>query len=196
MNADSNRFRPGTHQRGEDTQRRILDTAIDVFAVEGYEGASTRSLAEQAGVNLPAIQYYFGSKEGLYRAAIEHIIREMDESLAPVADRVEAALTGDLAPPQLLALIGDVLDGFALVIVGTGKSRSRKLFIARAEIECGAAVDAIHETVKRRVIDVMAALIGRLLGRPADDEDIVIRTVAILGQVSVFCHKGAQELLG
>jgi len=59
------RYRPGTDPRGEDTRRRILETAIEVFAREGYEGTSTRELAAAAGVNLPAIQYYFGSKEGL-----------------------------------------------------------------------------------------------------------------------------------
>jgi hypothetical protein len=93
-------------------------------------------------------------------------------------------------------LLHDVLDGFAMVIIGTEKSQSRKLFIARAEIERGGAVDAIHETMKRRVVDVAAKLVGKLLGRPAADEEIMIRTVAILGQVSVFCHKGAQQLLG
>ncbi len=66
-------YRPGTPGRGEDTARRILLAAIEVFADEGYEGASTRSLASHAGVNAPAIQYYFGSKEGLYRAVIAHI---------------------------------------------------------------------------------------------------------------------------
>ena len=48
------RFRPGSQQRGEDTRRRILETALELFATDGFEGASTRTLAERAGVNLPA----------------------------------------------------------------------------------------------------------------------------------------------
>ena len=83
MNQIASRHRPGTHARGEDTRRRILDAALEVFAAEGYEGASTRLLAERAGVNLPAIQYYFGSKEGLYRAVIDSIIEHTEAGWRP-----------------------------------------------------------------------------------------------------------------
>jgi TetR/AcrR family transcriptional regulator, regulator of cefoperazone and chloramphenicol sensitivity len=62
MSATVNRFRPGSQQRGEETRTRILEAALELFAASGFEGASTRTIAEQAGVNLPAIQYYFGSK--------------------------------------------------------------------------------------------------------------------------------------
>ncbi len=48
-------YRPGIHAKGEETMRRILEAAIEVFAAEGYDGASTRALAERAKVNLPAI---------------------------------------------------------------------------------------------------------------------------------------------
>src|SRR5260370_8898895 len=102
---DTTRFRPTSYHRGEDTRRRILDTAIEVFASVGYEAASTRALAERAGVNLPAIPYYFGSKEGLYRAAIEQIVRGIHHRMAPLADRVSATLAaGDPARTELLAL--------------------------------------------------------------------------------------------
>ena len=77
-----NRFRPGSQQRGEDTRRRILEAAFELFASDGFEGASTRTLAERAGVNLPAIQYYFGSKEGLYRAVVEQFRQQMESRVA------------------------------------------------------------------------------------------------------------------
>src|SRR5260370_11343639 len=94
--------RPGSQARGEDTRRRILDAALEVFAAEGYEGASTRRLAERAGVNLPAIPYYFGSKEGLYRAVIGRIIRDTEAHMAPLAARVEAALARHDTPREEL----------------------------------------------------------------------------------------------
>jgi len=73
----------GTYARGEETRRRMIEAAIEMFALRGYEGASTRLLAESAGVNLPAIQYYFGSKEGLYRAVVDHVIERIAERMAP-----------------------------------------------------------------------------------------------------------------
>src|SRR6201996_4126835 len=91
-------YRPAAHGKGEDTSRRILLAAIEVFAEEGYDGASTRSLASRAGVNAPAIQYYFGSKEGLYRAVIAHIAHLVEERLEPVGQRIAAALARQPPP--------------------------------------------------------------------------------------------------
>ncbi len=191
------RFRPAGHQRGEDTRRRILQTAIDVFAAVGYEGASTRILAERAGVNLPAIQYYFGSKEGLYRAAIRHIAEQTERRMGPVADRVRATLArGAAEPKELLLLLHEMLDAFVMLVVGGEQLESRRLLFARAEIEDAAALDPLHESGMRQVIEPFRALIGRLLRRPDEDETAVLKTLALLGQVSVFCHQGCRRTLG
>jgi TetR/AcrR family transcriptional regulator, regulator of cefoperazone and chloramphenicol sensitivity len=50
-------------------RNRLVMAALYVFAEKGYEGASTREICEQAGVNISSIRYYFGDKAGLYRAA-------------------------------------------------------------------------------------------------------------------------------
>lgn len=52
-------------------RNRILAAAINAFAVNGYNGATTRGIAQSAGVNIAMINYYFGSKQGLLEAAIE-----------------------------------------------------------------------------------------------------------------------------
>ena len=168
-----------------------------MFALEGYEGTSTRRLAEEAAVNLPAIQYYFGSKAGLYRAAVAHIIAGIEERLQPIAERATAALAGGEARcEELLGLLHELLDGFCFLVVGGEKLQSRKLFIARAEIERSAMVDAIHDTMRRRLVEPCAALIGKLVDRPPADEEVLLRTITMLGQISIFCHKGALQLLG
>jgi TetR/AcrR family transcriptional regulator, regulator of cefoperazone and chloramphenicol sensitivity len=191
------RFRPSTYQRGEDTRRRILDTAIEVFAAVGYEAASTRALAERAGVNLPAIPYYFGSKEGLYRAAIEQIVGEIDQRMAPVAERVSAALAeGEPTRAELLALLHDMLDAFVALVVGGAHLESRRLLFARSEIERTGALEPLHEVGLRRVFGPCRALVARLLDRPADDDATALRTLTVLGQVSIFCNSGPRRVLG
>src|SRR5690606_1798457 len=54
-----------------DKKEHILDTAERIFAEFGYEGASTRLLAKEAGVNMAMLNYYFGSKDGLLQAVFE-----------------------------------------------------------------------------------------------------------------------------
>lgn len=197
MSRVTTHFRPGTNPRGEDARRRLIETALEVFALNGYEGASTRILAERAAVNLPAIQYYFGSKEGLYRAAIDDIIAQIAGAMAPLGARIEVALARrELAPAEALALLSEHLDAFVALVLGGQSTTSRKLFIARAEIEWLAAIDPLHDSMIENVVRPAAALVGRLIGRPAEDDSTLLRTLAILGQVTVFCNKPARRALG
>lgn len=182
-------YRPGTHQKGEDTARRILEAAIEVFAEEGYDGASTRLLAERAKVNLPAIQYYFGSKEGLYRAAIGEIIGIVETHLAPAAAAVAKALEGKRDPEKLCAALYELLGAFTTLVTSHSATSSRSTFISRAEVEGKPALDLLHESVTRLGVRPCAEVIAKLLRRNVDDEEILVRTLAILGQVFVFCSK-------
>ena len=76
-----------------DKQLHILYTAEELFANKGYNGTSVRDIAQEAGVNLAMISYYFGSKEKLLetifeerseksRIQFESIIE--DETIAPL----------------------------------------------------------------------------------------------------------------
>jgi AcrR family transcriptional regulator len=55
-----------------DLKQRILDVALSQFAQKGLDGARVEEIAQLAGAAKRMIYYYFGSKEGLYRASIVH----------------------------------------------------------------------------------------------------------------------------
>src|ERR1700712_2593835 len=57
-----------------DKKDHILDIAEKVFSELGYDGASTRMISGEAGVNMAMLNYYFGSKEGLYLAVFQRKI--------------------------------------------------------------------------------------------------------------------------
>jgi AcrR family transcriptional regulator len=57
-----------------DKKDHILDVAEKIFSELGYDGASTRMISGEAGVNMAMLNYYFGSKEGLYLAVFERKI--------------------------------------------------------------------------------------------------------------------------
>jgi AcrR family transcriptional regulator len=64
------------------TAAALLDAARDIFATQGYDGASVRAITTAAGANLGAITYHFGSKRKLYDEVVASIV-------APLAERVE-----------------------------------------------------------------------------------------------------------
>jgi len=53
---------------GAEARHRLLHTALRLFAQNGFAKTSIREIAREAGVNVSAISYYFGDKEGLYSA--------------------------------------------------------------------------------------------------------------------------------
>jgi AcrR family transcriptional regulator len=77
-----------------DTRERILAAALRAFSENGFDGATTRDIATAAGVNLGLIQYHFGGKDKLWRAAVDRAFEEMRKGLdvvtqdAPGTDEV------------------------------------------------------------------------------------------------------------
>jgi AcrR family transcriptional regulator len=190
------RRRPAVQARGEDTRRRILETALDLFAAQGYEGASTRQIADGAGVNLPAIQYYFGNKEGLYRAVIEDITADTDRHMGALAARVRAALDAPATPrEELAALLCEMLETFVTLVTSGTQVESRRLIFARAEIEETPGLDILHENGMRQIFEPCLGLLSRLHGKAHPDQEMTFRTLALIGQVVIFCNNNKRPIL-
>ena len=47
---------------------RILNTALDLFAVKGYDATAVREICEAAGITKPTLYHFFGSKDGVLQA--------------------------------------------------------------------------------------------------------------------------------
>jgi AcrR family transcriptional regulator len=186
------RHRASGQSRGEDTRRRILETALEVFATEGYEGASTRQLAVQAGVNLPAIQYYFGSKGGLFRAVIDYIIEGIETHMAPLAAEVRTALARPDGPrEELVELLCRMLEAFVSLVAAGPHMQAKRLLFARSEVEHTPGLEDLHASGMHHIFRPCYELVVRLLGVGNDDEAAELRAMALIGQVTMFCHTGA-----
>ena len=68
-------------ERLEITGAGILQGALEHFARYGFEGASVRDIAAQAGVNHGMIRHIYGTKEGLWRAAITFLFERLDREV-------------------------------------------------------------------------------------------------------------------
>jgi AcrR family transcriptional regulator len=64
-------------------QEAILDAALEAFAQRGYDGVSVRELNRQIGVSHNLVHHYFGSKDALWRAAIDYGLSRVNEAWNP-----------------------------------------------------------------------------------------------------------------
>src|ERR1700722_19164115 len=100
----------GGYRKGEETQQRILDVALKAFGEASFLAVTTRQIAEAADVSLPTLQYYFESKEGLYRACAETIVDRYRRHANVAAEDARRALqegcSAETARGHLKAVIG------------------------------------------------------------------------------------------
>ncbi|MFM2303693.1 MAG: hypothetical protein RLZZ135_1103 [Cyanobacteriota bacterium] len=84
-----------------DTKEQIINVAERLFAERGFAGTTLRNVISEAGVNLAAVHYHFGSKEELFRAVVRRFAR-------PVVDRelnLLAELTVGTELPSVEAIL-------------------------------------------------------------------------------------------
>jgi AcrR family transcriptional regulator len=72
------------------TRERILDAAEALFAEHGFDGTSLRTITGEAGVHLAAVNYHFGSKQGLVAAVLARILGPINDERLRRLDAVEA----------------------------------------------------------------------------------------------------------
>jgi TetR/AcrR family transcriptional regulator len=75
---------------------RILSTALDLFAVRGYDATAVREICEAAGITKPTLYHFFGSKDGVLQALVQSgfeqyraLVRSALETQGTFRDRVK-----------------------------------------------------------------------------------------------------------
>ncbi len=175
----------GGYARGEETRARIVTTALRVFGEAGFSQASTRQIAADAGVNPPALQYYFGGKEGLHRACAQFIIDRVMKIIAPSlaeARTIKRPVRRDQAIEVLCGLLDAMMDG--LVAAGSeGWSR----FITRGKADgAGPAMGMLRQNIGMPIMLTVAHLIAVATDSDPADDVTRVKAAAILGQVTTF----------
>jgi AcrR family transcriptional regulator len=91
----------------EDIRQQLLESALVEFGAKGFDGASTRSIAQRVDAHQPQINYHFDSKEALWAAAVDHLFELLGGELA---DLPLPAGTGD--PAELASAFAEAIRRF------------------------------------------------------------------------------------
>lgn len=74
------------------TENKIIRAADKLFTQKGYAATKTREIAEEAGTNLALLNYYFGSKENLYKKVVQEKFRMLLGAIGPVLSNESISL--------------------------------------------------------------------------------------------------------
>jgi len=144
-----------------DTKTRILDAAARLFAEQGLEGVSLRAVTTEAGVNLAAVNYHFGSKEALLAAMGQRFFNAMS---AGQAAGLDALLASDDLPSVAALLTAYAAPVFAQFDAHRGQDWARVWMLTRApdrpgrgmmppmQSEAGAAVTRQYVAALRQIL--------------------------------------------
>ena len=166
---------------------RLLAAGERLFAERGYADVSTRALTRAAAVNLSAITYHFGGKEGLYRAVIARMLRETEPlRRALIEDIRDGVARAGADRPALarvaLSLVRRILAAQVLTEVPGGRMQ----IMLREANKPSFAFDDVMADHVNPIHDAVCALVAAARRQAAEDETVRILAHAVIGQCVVF----------
>ena len=142
--------------RGFD-EHQVIEAAVKLFAGRAYDGVSVDDLVEHLGVHRNSLYKTFGSKRGLYLAALR---RSLAEDVAPLAEAARAADSAAQAVDLLVHTPPDAV-GLDLLLLAAAE---RAPVDAEVAAEVGGALARIEAALARLSPDQAAHLTEAALG--------------------------------
>ena len=157
--------------RGEETRTLLLDTAERMFVADGYSGVTMRALTAEAGVNLAAVNYHFGSKDKLLLEVFRRGSLSINRERARLLREAEAAAGDGAAPVRAIlhALFAPPVRATFHRKAETGGSSIYVQFVARAVLDGPPEMRDMIERDVRHLQRFVAALSRALPHLPRED---------------------------
>ena len=163
--------------KGENTRSLYLDSAEQVFAEKGYDGATIRAISQQANVQLGALHYYWGNKQALFQEVIQR-------RFAPVVEarlsRLQQLTDG---PPEARNNILEILNAYYEPLIESAAADelgvTAKLVLriqTDAALEAAAALEHVTEQAAIPFVTLLRAACSHL-----DEENFYWRLVSVFG---------------
>ncbi len=168
-----------------DAKDRLLLAAGQEFAEKGYEAATVRDICLAAGVNVAAVNYYFGDKKRLYIESVKHAHRERVRQV-PEPDWP----AGTAAARKLHDFIGNMLER----MLGFGQPPWQVRLMLREVLQPTEACRELVEDYFRPHFELLVSILGELTGDAVDAPRLRRIALSVIGQC--FLYRAAGDVVG
>ncbi len=168
-------------------RERLLHTAGIIYAERGYDAASTRELTKAAGVNLAAIAYYFGGKDGLQAAVIDHVVEECRERTWAVFEHLDRSIDEAHGDKEALATATALFaESFLRAALPVNRETWWVTILTRAMGSLPEPEAPLYETVFLPAHKILRRLVTAATGETDPDRQGIV-TEALVGDFLTFC---------
>lgn len=163
--------------KSDETNRRLLDAALQIFAERGFEAATTRQICARARANPAAVNYHFGDKLGLYKAVLQDVVTVQRSRMA------EQDLAGMEPEAGLREFIRRMV---AALSVQPTDPYQRLMVNEMAQPTAGLPV--MVECIMRPRSQLLCALVSQIIGSTPKSWQTRFAVYSVISQIVHFMH--------
>ena len=181
-----------TRETGKDaTRTALILAALDLIGRHGFDGASTRRIADAAKANIGSIAYHFGGKDGLRAACARFVVETVKSVAGPAVGLSEAKPTSAAEAEERLVHTVETVVRF--LVAGSVAPRVIQ-FVLREISHPGPVLDIMYSGVFEPVHKRLCQLWEQATGEPAESEETRITVFTLIGQV-VYLRIGREAVI-
>lgn len=173
-----------TREDGEETRMRLIQCAGRLIADQGYDRTTSKEICRLAGVNLAAVNYHFGSREGLYKAVLDEVYHYV---ISP--KEISDIYHMDAPPREKLMKLLDLYVKEALF----SESWQVKVSI-RELINPSAVFSKFAENYIGKKLTPVLDMLSAYLGLPAEDPRVSRTFLTALSPFLIFLLSGHRQM--
>ncbi|MEK6749128.1 MAG: CerR family C-terminal domain-containing protein [Pseudomonadota bacterium] len=167
-----------------ETRQRLLDAGTRLFAEHGYRGVSVRELCTEAAVNIAAINYHFGGKQGLYHAIFEATLAADEPRFQELLRNTRLLLASAQGNREQLARVVQIFTTGMLVPTTTNeRARSFGVLVIRELAFPSTEFEIIFQRRAQPCQQMFASIVAATTGLAEDSEQVRIETHALVGMI-------------
>lgn len=170
---------------GDDPRDRILAAAGQEFAERGYEAATVRDICLAAGVNVAAVNYYFGDKRRLYIESVRHA-HELRVKQVPLPEWPHDRAAADR--------LHDFVDNLLERMLGFGQPPWQVRLMLREVLQPTDACRELVEDYMRPHFALLVSILHDLCDGRLPESDLRRVAMSIIGQC--FLYRAAGDVVG
>ncbi|MBO6900486.1 MAG: CerR family C-terminal domain-containing protein [Rhizobiaceae bacterium] len=176
---------------GGATRNALILAGLELFGRHGFEGASTRRIADAAKANIGSIAYHFGGKDGLRAACARFVVETVKSVTGPAVGLSEARPHSAADAEERLVHTVETVVRF--LVAGSVAPRVIQ-FVLREISHPGPVLDIMYAGVFEPVHKRLCQLWEQATGEPAESEETRITVFTLIGQV-IYLRIGREAVI-